>query len=110
MDQLKTFLAQVKKYHFWILCVIVVVVGLTSWYLATNTLDAQAKASADKIKAADGKVKQVSQIQQHPNADFEKGMSVIIKDHARSVGKGWEFRYKQQEKLLLWPSRLGREF
>ncbi len=110
MDQLRTFLAQVKKYHFWILCVIVVLVGLTSWYLATSSLDAQSKANAAKIKAAADKVTQVKGIPNHPNADFDKGMEEIVKTHARSVGKGWEFRYKQQEKRLVWPSRLGREF
>jgi len=110
MDQIKTFLSQAMKYRFWILCTVVVIVGLTGWYMATGNLDETAKKSAEAIKSADQKVKQVTDYQLHPNDEYTAGMNKIINVHSISIGRGWQFRYAQQKDLLLWPKHLGPEF
>lgn len=110
MDQLKVFLANVKKYHFWILCSVVVVIGLIGWYLATGSLDSQSKTNVATIKSKDSEITNVGKIDQHPNPDFLTGMDKLIEDYSRSTAKGWRRRYAQQKALLVWPKRLGPDF
>lgn len=110
MDQIRTFFAQVKKYHFWILCVVVVAVGITSWYMATGTLDQTAKKSAEEIKSASSKITQVKSIKPHPNAEFETAMAELIRKQSVSIGVGWQQRYAAQKDLLVWPEYLGEDF
>jgi hypothetical protein len=110
MDQVRMAIGQLVKYHFWILCVVVVGFGITGWYIATGGLDAESKKNADQIKAQETAITQVLKIQDHPNAEFAKGMEEMIHRYAVGVGLGWRERYRQQEKLLVWPKRLGTAF
>jgi hypothetical protein len=103
-------IAQIKKYHFWIVCGLVLVMGLSGWYLATSSLAKEFTDNATKIKAKANEIKTVLNIQNHPNPSFEEGMTEINRRYAQSIAVGWQERYAEQEKLLVWPERLTEEF
>jgi uncharacterized membrane protein YgcG len=110
MDQIKLILGNLKKYHFWILCVIVIITGLTSWYLSTSSLKSEADKNAANIKSKEAEVRNVMGITPHPNTGFLTGMDKMIEDYSNDLGRGWRHRYAQQKGLLVWPPRLGKDF
>jgi len=110
MDQVKLILGNIKKYHFWILCTIVIIVGLTSWYMSTSSLRTETEKNASNIKTKVTEVEAVTKITPHPNTTFLEGMDKMIADYSNDLGKGWQYRYNQQKGLLIWPPRLGKDF
>lgn len=110
MDQVKAIFGGIKKYHFWILCVIVIIVGLTSWYMSTSTLRAETDKNAANIKQKVDAVNAINNINPHPNTAFVEGMDKMIEEYSNNLGKGWQYRYNQQKSLLVWPKSLGEDF
>jgi hypothetical protein len=109
MDQFKEFLANVKKYHFWVLCGLVFIVGLVSWYLAKSSLDRETDTNVTQIKSKNEEIKTVKNFPDHPNEQFVAGMDRIIQPYSYEVGLGWKKRYDQQVKYLVWPQSLIEE-
>lgn len=109
MDQFKEFLANLKKYHFWVLCSLVFIVSLVSWYLAKTSLDRETDTNVSQIKSKNEEIKTVKNFPDHPNEQFVAGMDRIIQPYSYEVGQGWKKRYDQQEKYLVWPQSLIEE-
>ena len=60
MDQVKVALAVLKKYHFWLLTVLVLGVGIGVWFMATASRATEFKDHLAKIEAADKSLGSVS--------------------------------------------------
>ncbi len=107
MDQLKTFLTTLKRYHFWILCGVVIVTTAACWWMATAGLADQYQS---RKKAIDDKFKGLVIDPNHPN------QAVIDKTRDRdtalqeNVHQAWEVLYDQQKKNNPIPAELGEEF
>jgi hypothetical protein len=108
MDKVKEVLANVQKYHFWILCALVVIVGFISWYLATSSLDRQTADNANKIKTRDSEIQTVNNTPEHPNANFLTGMDNLITPFSAHIARAWDKRYEQQKSLLIWPASMTK--
>ncbi len=70
MEKVRVALEWLKKYHFWILCVLIVVLVFGTWFLATSD---RADAFAKGKEKIDGKLKEVqsiSRISDHPSQPF----------------------------------------
>lgn len=50
MDQLKVFLAVMKKQHFWVMSGLVLIVGSVGWAMTTSTLSNEYKMNRGKIE------------------------------------------------------------
>lgn len=110
MDQLKQFFGAIKKYHFWILCAIVILVGLTSWYMSTSKLSEETTKNAANIKQKETEVNAIGQISPHPNQEFLTGMDKMIEGYSVNLAQAWKYRYDQQKSLLVWPASMGQDF
>lgn len=110
MEQVKLFLAGIKRYHFWILCVLVVMVGVGTWWMSVSGLMKDITKNSADIKSKEKEVKNVSSIQNHPNNQYLEEMDKIIAKYKLGIAVGWRTRYQQQEKLLVWPKSLTEEF
>jgi hypothetical protein len=67
MEKLRVVLEQLKKYHFWVLCGLIVVLSFLTWFLATGE---RAKNYADRKSQIDGTiglVKAVANKSDHPS-------------------------------------------
>jgi hypothetical protein len=106
MDQLKVFLAEAKKHHFWIICTVVILVSLGSWYMATASVDAETSAFKSTIEGKNSEINGVNK-QNPPNQHFIDGMNLLITQHGRDIEKAWDKRYEQQVKLFVWPEKLS---
>ena len=110
MDQLKLVLAEIKKYHFWVLCGIVVVVPLGLWFTSTGQLRRNTDARKGELKGEMDRVKQLETMQSPAN---EKTKQVIAEAHERlkdEVFAAWKYLYDEQAARNQWPRILGNEF
>ncbi|MDX1945259.1 MAG: hypothetical protein SFU86_07620 [Pirellulaceae bacterium] len=111
MDQVKEIIAKVKPHAFWILCGVILVVSLGSWYVATGSVKEQ---HARQLSDINGVFDQVSRIQaanqKHPNPSTAAEMEKVIRAYAKEVEDGWRKQYEQQAKVLVWPEFFGADF
>jgi hypothetical protein len=120
MDQLKTYLGVALKNRFWILCGLVSVLGLGSWYVASASLRDTTKKNIDEINSAFGGAealtkKGVKPSQNaapcHPNEETKANTGVIINELTDSVAGAWENQYRHQGKdVFVWPEELTKPF
>ena len=52
MDQLKKIFAVLRKYHFWILCFVILGLYLGTWFMATSSMTKETDARVSKITTA----------------------------------------------------------
>jgi hypothetical protein len=111
MDQLKQFLSQVQKYHFWLLAVLAVVISLTGWFFAKKVLSADYKSGHEKVTANFGKTEHVKDIPSHPNGQWTEGVKGVTEKLKKRVSEAWNMVYEEQrDSVLHWPKALGPDF
>jgi hypothetical protein len=111
MDQIKTALAQLKRFHFWILCGVIAAMGLGSWYMTQASLHTEFEANKTEIDGTYTIVQQLNSQQFPPNPNVHQGMGLRIGDLQQSVMAVWKSQYDHQKKsTLMWPQELTREF
>lgn len=109
MDQLKPIL----KYHFWILCgvVILATIGAGFWAMSGQASEISGQVSA--INAAQNDAKSVmsvsadvgeeNSVSVHPNENTKEGMESEISEGKTEVLAAWQKLYDEQKDLLDWP-------
>ena len=108
MDKLKDFLMILKKYHFWVLCGIVLVTTLVLWWMATSSL---AERYQTEKAAVDSKFKALTKIEvNHPNQLVIDKIREQDKALRQDVFSAWEVLYRQQKETNPIPVALGPEF
>jgi len=111
MDQLKQFLSQVQKYHFWLLAVLAVVISLVGWFFAKNVLSADYKSGREKVKQSFDKTERVKSVESHPNSKWTEGVKQVTEKLKKRVFEAWNMVYEEQRgKVLHWPKALGADF
>ena len=104
MDQLKTQLAVVMKYGFWISSGLVLLVSLAIWFLTTSKLADENQKQTSKITSA---IQTVSSVQQElptlPNQHSHDEMEKLIEQRQDQVLQSWTRLYDRQRQLLTWP-------
>ncbi len=111
MDQLRTALAWLKRYHFWVLTCLVVLIPVGCWWSATKQTSAKYDANQKKIAAGFSEIESVRNAAFHANDAINSRQSEEIKKLSDGVAKLWQRLYdKQRENVLKWPSALSKEF
>jgi hypothetical protein len=109
MDRLKTILIVLKKYHFWALCLIVLVATLACWWRATTGLADLYRQNKSNIDAKFNDF--TTKIGENPPNDAV--ISKKVEQEAalkQKVFRAWEVLYDQQRKVNTAPSEVGEEF
>src|SRR5688572_4176940 len=110
MDKTKEYLALLQKHHFWVVCGVVLIASLLSWYLAESSLDQQREAQKQKIEAAIASVTSVVNKADHPNdvmTGKQRDASIKV---ANNVFEAWQRRYDEQQKVPQWQGNLQKSF
>jgi len=111
MDQVKVILAGIKKYHFWILSVLVLGTGIGLWYMACGNLDAQFETNKTNISSKHQSMTALStSIDLLPNQYTLDGMKGRIEVRSRAVVDAWKLKYDAQKEFLKWDGVLGSDF
>jgi hypothetical protein len=104
-------LAWLKKQHFWVLCVLVALIGLFCWWSAAGTLSAKYDTDEKKIKAEFTNLNTLQSNPFHPNDKINERQGDETKRLAEEVGKLWQLLYdRQSEGVLKWPDALPEAF
>lgn len=108
MDKLKIFLEVLKKYHFWATCVVMLLVAIICWWVATAGLASQFQKRKTKLE---GDFSGVQRIRQNdPNdkvIEAIRDQETVLKEQ---VWKAWEILYNEQKEKNPFPTVLGEDF
>jgi len=108
--QLRQVLGVIVKYHFWILCGLVVLIGVGAWFLATSGLARATEERRNQLLQTRDQVAKVRSVQSHPN---KRILEAIQQEHRRLIDivyRAWEELYRDQRERNQWPRELGQEF
>lgn len=100
MDKFKKYLAVAQKYHFWIICGVVLLTAIVCWWIATAALDSERRQRETKLN---GDFKNVIIAQNHPN---QRVLDQIQKDHEElkaGVFSAWQELYEEQRSKNPFP-------
>jgi hypothetical protein len=105
MDQVKTVLAQLKKFHFWILCAVIAFVALGSWYMTQAALQKEFEANKTEIEGGYTTAQGLNSKVNPPNPNVHEGMQGRIRELQQLVAAAWKAQYDaQKDTILKWPS------
>lgn len=102
MDQVKVYLGIAKKYHFWILTVVVLITGVVVWLKASSALAAKYDQDKKTITGAETAVNGANS-PDNPNPQFTKKVEGLHEGLKKQVFDAWEELYKHQVGLFKWP-------
>ncbi len=108
MDQLKIVLSVVKKYQFWILCLVMLLSSLVCWWLAKTSLAGQFRTRQSTINIAFDSVKVLPNAPNKEVAEKVNEQNDLLK---RGVYDAWETLYNEEKESNLFPTKqLGEDF
>ena len=110
MDQLKKLFAVLKKHHFWILCMLILLLYVGTWFVSTSSMTKTADASAATIGTAFSTADRIMKIPNHPNPASAEMMKSLNRAEAEQVRLAWDLRFREQEDVLVWPQELLPDF
>ena len=111
MEQLRTALNWLKRYHFWVLSIVVVGVAIGCWYSAAGALSKEFQTHQATIKSEFDSQARLARESFHANDTINEQQQEQIKKQADSVLQTWESLYKrQQEETLNWPEEFDETF
>lgn len=110
MDRPKIALAAIKKHHFWVLCGVVVAVGLVLWWTSTSSVDGQRTTRTAKITGDLNQMVQVVGINPHPNQKVIKHRNTQTVKNKEEILGAWKRLYDEQKEKNTVPTALGPDF
>src|SRR6478736_4126438 len=96
MDQIRKILTWLKQYHFWVLSVLIVAVGLACWYTSAGALAKQFKEHQVKIQSAFKTQQDISGQAFHANDKIIEAQLVEIQKRGAAVIENWQQLYNAQ--------------
>jgi len=105
MDQVKVALAVIKKYHFWILSVVVLITGAAVWTMASGALAKAFEADKAKIETATKSLDPFGG--EPPNASFKQKVDQMHDGLKQEVAVVWKELYEKQVRLFVWPELIA---
>jgi hypothetical protein len=111
MDRFRNVSRFLRKYHFWILCVIIAALGLGSWWFWSGQFLVELQANSRDTETARKKGMEVLAIAPHPNQQYHEEMEKLNEARAKDIVTAWQRKWEQQgERILVWPQTLGEDF
>ncbi len=111
MEQLNKILTGLKKYHFWVLCTVVVALALIVWNMAAASLSTEFETNSRKITSLKNDLERIERTPDHPNNNVLEGIEKQTSVLRGRVARLWQQLYsRQREEVLKWPPALGSDF
>jgi hypothetical protein len=106
MDKLKLILDFLKKYLFWFIFAVTIVLVLVFWWMSTASLAKSFQQEQVKIKKKFDEVKAIDDDKRHPTPDFIKKVNEQNQKLKEGVLKVWETLYNAQMENNPWPKEV----
>lgn len=112
MSKVHEILEKIKRHQFWILCGIIALVGMISWWLATGSLASTFQQNKSKIESAAKTIADVESQTPHPNPRWKEALEAQLKIQQDRVFSAWQELYAKQKKdVYVWPTDIfGPDF
>jgi hypothetical protein len=112
MDQLKKAIQWLNKYHFWVLSIVAMLIGVAVWYTSAGALGKEYKQNEGKIKQEFSAAQTIASQPFHANPQINKKQQAEIRKRAKTVAAIWQELYeRQRSQVLQWPEKvLGQDF
>jgi hypothetical protein len=110
MDQLKGVLVAAKKYHFWVLCGIVVTGAVVVWQTSAASGDRRFADGKQKLKTELDAVKALAGSSEPHNDQTLEELRQRQASLTKEVWTAWNYLYLDQNKANQWPAELGETF
>jgi hypothetical protein len=107
MDKLKPILKIIKKYHVWVLCLVVIGTAVGGLFAGSAGLQKDAKTTEGKIKALDSKIDKIARTSKPPNQVWIDAKKQETEEERVRIRQMWEKIYDQQQAGLIWPESAG---
>ena len=108
MDQVRKIFAWLKQYHFWVLSVLVALIGTFCWWSAAGKLSKQYSENQGKITAEFNNLQTVRSDTFHPNDEINKRQVDETNKLSVKVSDLWQKLHDAQREIVLkWPSGPG---
>ena len=99
-----------KKYYFWIVLPILVILVLVFAFLAKSSIKKAYVEKTTAIKSAKDGADTVANNSKHPNETTIKAIQDETQTLADNVFSAWTLMYNDQKLRNRWPRQLSREF
>ena len=103
MDKVKVALAVLKKYHFWVLCLLIVIFGMLVWTTASADLSKQFTQRKSKLDSALKSAHAIAGETGHPNEKTNQLLISLNDKQRQEVLKTWTALYEKQKEQNPWP-------
>jgi len=111
MEYVNKALALLKKYHFWVMWALILILSPVAWYLASGDLYQRFQGQTSKIKSTKSDLERIRTVSQHPNEDIIAGVEKETQKLRYKVWALWDELYRQQRNnVLKWPKEMGDRF
>jgi hypothetical protein len=109
MEQLQQYWEIVKKYHFWILSGLAMLVPLAVAWLASGKLAKAYAEQKSKISSTSSALDPLT-MGDHPNRQWVDHIHSETAAMRQNAYTAWSTLYAKQQALLKWPADLGADF
>ena len=111
MDKVQVVLEYLRKFHFWLLCVVAVAAGLMGWMMARGTMSEEYKKGKSTIESKFGSLQAIQGDSTPPNSTWKEAIDKLTDQGRQKVASAWQSVYDEQQKVLKWPEGiLGPRF
>ena len=112
MNKVREVLEKIKRHQFWILCGVIALVGIISWWMATGSLASTYNQNKAKIESYEKKVKEVEAAPSHHNDTSISRYKTQTEQTKKQVYDAWQKIYDEQKaKVYVWEADvLGKDF
>ncbi len=109
MEKFRAFLEVVKKYHFWILCGLIVALSFGSWSLAINSEQSGFNSRKKVIQTKISQVQAITNNKQHPSEAYNQQIKDITKGPlTEQVERASKRLYEEQQSENPLPAVFAR--
>jgi len=109
-DNVRQWLAILRKYHFWILAAVVPALLLPLLSMGNSGLQAEIAARKREIDGKLGQVRSVTGVSPHPNRRWSDTIEGQANEVDKETRREWQRLWESQASLRVWPPELGPEF
>lgn len=103
MDQVKVILGYLGKYHFWLLCLVVVIASTLGWMMAKGAISKEYETNKSAVTGKFSTLDGILTGDPPPNAEWTEAITTLTKQEQDKVAAAWKTVYDEQQKVLKWP-------
>jgi hypothetical protein len=107
MDKLKPIWKVIKKYHVWVLCLVIVGTAVGGLFAASGSLATQADQTKKSVDQLATQSQQLAGQKSPPNQKWLDEKDKEIETERGRNRRIWQKIYEWQQRKLTWPEKLG---